>query len=338
MERAEHRRGFTLIELLVVIAVIGILMALLLPAVQAARESARRSTCTNNMKQMGLGLHNFESAHGKMPSGGEGTDYKAAPPATIFDPKEVSVFTALLPFVEQELVATQMNLKFSYRDTRWPANQDAAKTEIKTYLCPSNPLLEDKDPHGYGQLDYFATAYTDIDSLTGSRNKATRMDGALAVPARPMAAIKDGTSNTIAIIEDAGRTHPTVQYYTLSKYPDPACAAGFGDPADCAATTNNRTVNRWADPDAAGSGVSGPPNDTKQYINNNKVPFGGPTDCPWATNNCGLNDEPFSFHTGGCNAAFADGSVHFLSEEIDFLTMRRLVTRAEGLPVPSGGW
>ena len=338
MRRGQHRFGFTLIELLVVVAVIGILIAMLLPAVQAARESARRSSCTNNLKQVGLGLANFESAYGKLPTGGEGTDYKTSPPSTIFDAKEVSTFTLLLPFIEQKDVFDQFDLRYSYRDNRAPQNQAAAQYEIKTYLCPSSVQSDKKDPYGYGQLDYFATVYTDIDPATGLRNKATRMDGALAVPATATANIADGTSNTIAVIEDAGRTYPTVQFYTFSKYPDPACAAGCADPADCTGTTQNRAVNRWADPDAGGSGVSGPPNNVLKYVNNNSIPFGGPADCPWSTNNCGLNDEPFSFHTGGCNSVFVDGSVHFLAEAIDGLTMRRLVTRSEKAPVPSGGW
>jgi prepilin-type N-terminal cleavage/methylation domain-containing protein/prepilin-type processing-associated H-X9-DG protein len=338
MRRVSDRPGFTLVELLVVIAIIGIMVALLLPAVQAAREAARRSSCTNNMRQMGLGVLNFESNYGKMPSGGEGTDYSVVPPATIFDPSEISVMTAILPFIEQKDIYAQMNLKYSYRDIRAPGNQTATKMQIATYICPSNPFTDRKDPYGYGQTDYFATVYTDIDPATGLRNKALRADGALAVPGTPIAGIADGCANTILIIEDTGRTFPTVPFYSLSKYPDPACSTGNGDPADCLATTNNRTVNRWADPDACGSGVSGPPNNTKQFINNNKTPSGGPTDCPWSTNNCGLNDEPFSFHSGGCNVVLADGSVHFLGETIDAVIIRRLVTRSESLPVPAGAW
>jgi prepilin-type N-terminal cleavage/methylation domain-containing protein/prepilin-type processing-associated H-X9-DG protein len=351
--RARARIGFTLIEILVVIMIIGMLVALLIPAVQAARESGRRSQCSNNMKQIGLGLHNFESTYKKLPTGGEGTDYSVTPAATIFELH--STFTYLLPFIEQKDLYDQMNLAYSYRDTRWPGNQVATKTEISTYRCPSNPMLSQPDPQGYGGLDYFATVYTDIDPTTGLRNKSKRADGALCVPATSISAITDGASNTIAIIEDTGRTHPSVGYRTNSKYNDPACT-GFGgavvDPADAAGTANKHAVNRWADPDAGGSGVSGPPNKQAKYINNNNTPIGGPqfagaapaadanglwddAGCPWGSNNCGLNDEPFSFHAGGCNAVFADGSVHFLHDTLDGATLRRMVTRAEGI---ASGW
>ena len=102
------------------------------------------------------------------------------------------------------------------------------------------------------------------------------------------------------------------------------------------------TVHRWADSDAAGSGVSGPPYSSgytpEKFVNQSRLPLGGPTDgtkiynkdnCPWTVNNCGPNDEPFSFHDGGVNVTMTDGSTHFLSDSIDGVTLRYLVTRAE---------
>ena len=374
------RRGFTLVELLVVIAIIGILIALLLPAVQAAREAARRSNCTNNLKQIGLGLHNFESTYKTFPTGGEGNYYKVAAgtnPATTFDDVQVhSALTYILPYVEHMDIYQKININRPYRDTVSGNNLVFASAgDINTFCCPSNPFLGIKDPAGYGRSDYFATVYTDIDPSTGWRNKPARMDGALGVPAAPMAAIIDGTTNTIAFIEDAGRVAPGQgnPYAGYSKYADPtAMAAGFLnppgaiDPFDAGITNsgnpnsyntykdlntgatmgdgiNFRAVWRWADQDAVGSGVSGPPNVTGKVINNNSNPIGGPPNggtcpgegsagagCPWTCNNCGLNDEPFSFHTGGCNALLCDGSVRFLAETLDPITLRRLVTRAEG--------
>ena len=167
------RRGFTLVELLVVITVIGILMALLLPAVQAAREAARRSACGNNLKQIGLAILNFESAYKRLPVGGEGTDWSSK--SSKFSTQ--SLFTYLLPFIEKMDLYSAMDLTKSYRDVAdAPQNVAAAKAAISIYVCPSNPFSQQRDPAGFGGLDYFATAWTDIDPITGIRNRAMRAE------------------------------------------------------------------------------------------------------------------------------------------------------------------
>ena len=193
------------------------------------------------------------------------------------------------------------------------------------------------------------------------------------------------------MIEDAGRVAPVsstsnslcphaptgMNYYTLSGYADADIVSGSGsnattatllsndytDPASKTGSTSGlRGVWRWADPDACGSGCSGPPNAAYMSANSgtitvicqNAYPVGGSgsetgadissgnqggtmnatnADCPWTIQNCGANDEPFSFHTGGCNSVFVDGSVRFLSSTLDPITLRRLVTRSEGLEV-----
>jgi prepilin-type N-terminal cleavage/methylation domain-containing protein/prepilin-type processing-associated H-X9-DG protein len=408
------RRAFTLVELLVVVAIIGVLASLLLPAVQRAREAGRKTVCTNNMKQIGLAILNFEQVHKALPTGGEGTTFTApGNGSTKFSMH--GLFTYLLPFIEKDDVYNMMDLSKGYRQTA--QNMAASSTWIETYVCPSNPFLAYKDTAGisdaqadptwgtagknkvgpaWGGLDYFATVYTDISDgsgLNGStipsgcRDSAHyRADGALtvadgtagsrgsgsgAVPGTvptgvPISAILDGTSNTIACIEDAGRISPnaaTTQSApyggTFGRYADTNYNASAGSccfsSADASASTTNNPNGvsagqatcpwRWADPDAGGSGISGPTSDqqtsygvyTGKVVNQNAYPIGGPqtTDAAgqllsWTMNNIGLNDEPFAFHGGGCNAVFVDGSVHFIADTIDPVTMRYLVTRAEG--------
>ena len=342
--------GFTLVELLVVIAIIGILVALLLPAVQAAREAARRSQCSNGMKQLGIALHNFASARQKLPSGGERTDWtgnyqnayltpvsgQADKYATDFDVH--STFTQLLPYMEETAISDLFDLDFPYNHTAHPQNQQAAKGTVTSFLCPSNSLRQE-DPNGYGGIDYMPTVYTDIDPTTGQRVASTpgasgsagqRIDGALALQSVSISKISDGTSKTIAVAEDAGRNFETIEPLTKSKYNDILAIAD-----DAKTPSGFRALNRWAEPDT-GNGVSGPPATApgagSVVINNNATPTGGPDTCKWSTNNCGPNDEIFSFHPGGAMSVFADGSVHFLNDNISPIAMRALVGRSEGDP------
>ena len=323
-----RRAGFTLIELLVVIAIIAILIGLLLPAVQKVREAAARVQCQNNLKQMGLAMHNYADSNQAFPTGGEGTDFVNAPKGpSIFD--RHSTFTMLLPYIEQGNVFKQMNLNLYYNDVNQPVGPDgktAAQHVIKIFVCPSNAWSKPQDPQGYGNTDYGATVYTDIDPTTGLRNKATRVNGALHVtPGQPLAGtriaeITDGTSSTIAIAEDVGR--------------DERYVSAYRDPYD----GQLRRFWRWAEPDNA-YGVSGFQSggyDAGTAINNTPTPMGGSTStCVWSvTNNCGNNDEIFSFHVGGAQAVFCDGHVGFLQQSIDRRVVRMLVTPNGGEVIP----
>jgi prepilin-type N-terminal cleavage/methylation domain-containing protein len=361
------RPAFTLIELLVVIAIIAVLVGLLLPAVQKVREAAARSSCSNNLKQLGLALHTYESANGYFPTSGEGPN--AGNQFSAFD--TVSAYVQVLPHVEQDNAYHMMNESYRYNDGRWPGNQTAAKTTIKLLLCPSNPLYRD-DPQGYGQCDYMPVAYTDIvpygDPLgsgqpPGSRDteppgsRKYRTAGFLTLhyevatengpstldpnanymrtlynrrSPRRVTEVTDGTSNTVAIIEDVGKSHESYILpgggNMLAKYFD------FNPNGVDKSPTGRSNNYRWAEPDIA-NGVSGPDHDTvntQARLNNNATPRGGPASCPWYANNCGPNDEPFSFHTGGCLSVFGDGHVQFVRDSIDPFTLRALCT-------PTGG-
>jgi prepilin-type N-terminal cleavage/methylation domain-containing protein len=362
-----RRSGFTLIELLVVIAIIAVLIGLLLPAVQKVREAAARIRCTNNLKQIALALHNYESAYGYFPTSGEGPNLGNQ--FSAFD--TVSTYVDLLPYIEQGVVFQQMNETYRYNDSRWPNNQDAAKVTLRLLLCPSNPMYRD-DPQGYGEGDYMPVAYTDIvaagDPLGSGRPPGTRdtetpgsrkyrtaafltlhyevatengpstLDPNANYMRTPLnrrtprraVEVTDGMSNTIVVIEDVGKMH---EAYTLPGGGNMLANYFDFNPFGLDKSPSGRSNNyRWAEPDIA-NGVSGPHQDTVNQLarlNNNANPRGGPASCPWYANNCGPNDEPFSFHPGGCSAVLGDGSVRFFRDTLDPFTLRSMCTPAGG--------
>ena len=359
----KRRVGFTLIELLVVIAIIAVLVSLLLPAVQQAREAARRSQCQNNMKQLGLAIFNYESTFSRLPPSGESTNETLG--ARQFFP--VSMYVAILGFIDQQNLGNQWNYNAHYTNNAGSAvpvsnNAFLSQTKVPSFLCPSNGYTQ-VDGLGYGLADYMPVAYTDIDPITGLRNKSAGgvlnadVGGALGF-ARKLADLTDGPSNVMLVIEDCARPTQTAGHYNQS-----GIFVGTGTPAttyfvstmdtsqmfaapDVVPGTFGGTYgspNRWADPDIS-SGISGPPTQDptsglyiagslSQVINNWKSPLGGPPQCPWNNNNCGSNDEPFSQHPGGVNALFGDGRVRFVSENINIQIVRMLANRKDGAPV-----
>jgi prepilin-type N-terminal cleavage/methylation domain-containing protein len=364
--KSQLKNGFTLVELLVVIAIMGVLVALLLPAVQAARESARRMQCGNNMKQLGIGALNFESSRKRLPPSGQCDSTGGASTTYMIH----STATVILPFIERAAVynmfdhganpitaysATPSGEAFktasgcllhpdakgrNYDDPAHPSGQTAAKSKIDTFICPTTPIPnEARDPvHGYGGIDYMIIALSDVDSRIGSptfgmRTPNSGSDEWKSQVVAPMLN-SDGSSNTLMWIEDAGRSHPDVSEYgaysaRFTPVSNPA------DPIDMASGPNGRRVFAWADADAVGNGFSGPsnavaPGSRAARLNNYSTPDGGPAECRWSVNNCGPNDEPFSFHVGGLNATMGDGSVRFLSEQIDGIVVKWMVGAEDG--------
>lgn len=363
------RAAFTLVELLVVIAIIGVLVALLLPAVQAAREAARRMSCGNNMKQIGLAVHNFESSHMKLPNAGQCDSTGGSSTTYMIH----STATQILPYIEQQAVYDKFDHEalpsafgatFNAATNTWssngatlhahargrpyndPANpqwQQAAKAQIKSYVCPSTPLAGlARDPIGkYGGWDYMFIALTDVneDPASAQFKMRTTPSGSAAWTAQAvlgmlncdgsrMSATTDGTSNTFLCIEDAGRAHPSVSKFgaTSSR---PSAVGGEPD----AMPSGLRRMYAWADADAVTNGFSGPSNATASKVakvNNYKTPIGGPPECLWQTNNCGPNDEPFSFHPGGVMAVLGDGSTRFVAEHTDALVLKAWVGANDG--------
>jgi type II secretory pathway pseudopilin PulG len=197
-----RRAGLSVVELLVVISIVGLLVALVLPALQAARESSRRTNCTNNLRQLGAAMSQFEQVRGRLPSGGEGTDFTVSPPATVFELQ--STLTQIVAYMEESYATNGYKPEYAYNDYAWPANQLAARIVVPSFLCPSDPFRL-ADPDGYGQTDYMATVYTDIDPNTGVPNPLARKAGAMALGGLPAAKVVDGLSLTWRIRARTGR-------------------------------------------------------------------------------------------------------------------------------------
>jgi prepilin-type N-terminal cleavage/methylation domain-containing protein/prepilin-type processing-associated H-X9-DG protein len=308
-------RGFTLIELLVVIAIIGVLIALLLPAVQKVREAANRMSCQNNLKQLGLALFNYHTTN------------------RCFPPGRVKVGTVdyhgwiayTLSYLEQDNLARRINLNLPYAD---PSNIAAGLTHLSVLTCPSAP--SNRDSTTGAMTDYSASAIYMSMALAATQNFAvpyandmtlfnnsgvllrvapTSISGGTTgsgnTTGNRISDINDGTSNTIAVAECAGRPQSWV--------------SGRLDSAGTFINSGGSHQGRWIDPnnwlEIFGFDVT---------AHTQGWPAGNPTS-PCAIN-CANSKEVYAFHPGGANSVFADGSVHFLNANMDLPTLRALVT------------
>jgi prepilin-type N-terminal cleavage/methylation domain-containing protein/prepilin-type processing-associated H-X9-DG protein len=339
--KARHRNrrsAFTLIELLVVIAIIAVLIALLVPAVQKVRESAARTQCANNLKQIGLAMHMFEGTYGFFPPArSDGTN--AIWPKN--NPKNHGMFGIILPYIEQGNILTATGYDFNQN---WDATQNraAAMMPVALYQCPSaggsqrfvtNPPSTSSPNFGQAVGDYAPVTFveTNVYSAMGLTAPALDTRGSMMQTNKFMkiANVTDGLSNSLAVTECANRP---ARIIGRSVMPD-------RDPAATSpCNVNAYTVGGagWADNDSAIS-VHGAdantnvPNGSCIWpVGVGRVPASGTTSGGKCVINCTNWAEIYAYHTGGANALFGDGSVRFLSAGMDPTVMIGIVTRAGG--------
>jgi prepilin-type N-terminal cleavage/methylation domain-containing protein/prepilin-type processing-associated H-X9-DG protein len=376
--RVGRSAGFTLIELLVVIAIIGVLIALLLPAVQAAREAARRAQCTNNLKQLGLALANYESANGAYPLG---YCQRAVDDPGVWSDSGWGCWSPhalLLGYLEGVQIANACNFNIaSYENVDGGVQATAACTRINSFLCPSSPLPVGRygyrDDYGMtwvsDQLpgnNYFASVGATLCPWTSAKppgifgiatpSPGDNVSNPVIDGARAVRDLQDGTSNTIAFGEwrmgDFNTSKLSIQdginlltgtSNGLGGWNDqinimPNGAANFpGFLQACAGAAPGSITqgnNGWrSNKSRIGytwiQGMFGnafgttllPPNAI--YPNCQLQPWGGDMDAPGMWN---LS----SYHPGGANVAFADGSVRFLKSSTDMRNIWALGSRAGG--------
>jgi prepilin-type N-terminal cleavage/methylation domain-containing protein/prepilin-type processing-associated H-X9-DG protein len=324
-------RGFTLIELLVVIAIIAVLIALLLPAVQAAREAARRAQCVNNLKQIGLGIANYESSNGAYPIGIQnyGPSDAATGCASNSQPRGHTMFTFILPFMEQSNIYNSVNFKFPadssnnvayYGVDPGSVQMTAFTAKVSSYICPDDQLrIPGQSSHAgditpiiepYSACSYAASFGTwDVWHWWYGCPTMIQGDGAFAWDwAYKVADMQDGTSNTMFVGEESRFVNdpdPFMGFWNRGGY--------FG----------SRASGAW-------SGITWPSASATTAVQPNAplqtsdvITLGGPNQVdgwmwsPSGTATLVMGQYGFrSLHPGGVNFVFGDGSVRFIKNTI----------------------
>ncbi|MDB5345936.1 MAG: pulG 5 [Schlesneria sp.] len=312
-----RRAGFTLIELLVVIAIIAVLIALLLPAVQQAREAARRTQCKNNMKQLGLALHNYHDTSKQFPPGCFVVN------SAQYGTNRGSMLAQLLPYFDQAPLYNAINFSAADYDTiALPSGQLICKQVVPALLCPSDgtngngtlsgmgqnisPQSDSRAVSNYAysmgaQNNECATGWNVINS-NGSQNHGDTMDpGLISGPFAHMAwgaglrDLTDGSTNTILM----GETRPKCSTHQQNGW-------FHSNALWCNTAAGINVATCTGEPGAGG-------------------PCGVPGSPAW-----GASQSFKSMHTGGCHILLGDGSIRFISQNIDFATLQKLGDRRDG--------
>jgi prepilin-type N-terminal cleavage/methylation domain-containing protein/prepilin-type processing-associated H-X9-DG protein len=311
MDRQRTKKGFTLVELLVVIAIIGVLVALLLPAIQAAREASRRSQCINNLKQIGLAILNYESTKRELPPaftpGDTGSQLYGlcngmnAP--TTSRPKPSAggnkhfILSFILPYMEQQGASSQLNFKLDYDAT---ANENATHQDIKEFLCPSADTRKGAWATDYTTFLYAKESnycrYIEAAGLTKRKRPVEVLAGMLDGIPTKVRKVSDGMSKTFMFFESAGKPNRYIK--GEFQFDDPV-------PRQEYEWASSMTWDIWGDDDQS--------------------------TCPITSiMNCNNTHEIYSFHPGGANFAYGDGSVDYLRQDVDIDVFICTFTRAAG--------
>jgi prepilin-type N-terminal cleavage/methylation domain-containing protein/prepilin-type processing-associated H-X9-DG protein len=297
----KRRQGFTLIELLVVIAIIAILIALLLPAVQQAREAARRSTCKNNLKQIGLALHNYHDTYGTFPP----ASVRRKGATTEWETSMISWQARILAFMDQAPLYNQID--WSIEPGRTGSNTAAMKHELPAYRCPSDPGNRGKTGQsGYGPTNYVtSTANTGGYAAGGGTYQNNGRSVMFLNSMTKMRDIEDGSSNTM-IASECVVAHP----YAGVNATGTTCTGTANQKLRGYSWFYGREMWAWSYTTLVGP--------------NTKL-----LECAQSTGGTALLGA-HSKHVGGVHTLFCDGRVQFISENINLGTWQNLGNKADG--------